>query len=92
MEGRVTEPLKFHPDPVPGYITQLFASHGCTIEQMATHIALTVPAGTTRKEILPRLTCERYRLIFPDGWTLHEQQDWNEMSYLSIPVSGVEGE
>lgn len=88
MEGKITEPLKIPPEPVPEYVTRLFAEHGCTLTQTATHIALTVPAGATRKEILPRLTCERYQLIFPDGWTLHEQRDWNGLSYLSIPVSG----
>lgn len=69
-------------------MVHLFESHGCQIQWKPCHVELTLPAGTTRKEILPRLQLARFWLTLPDGWQIHEILDWNEESLLSIPVSG----
>lgn len=73
-------------------IVQLFERHGCTLTPAVTHITLSVPSGTFRTEILPRLQLPRFWLHFPDSWKLHETLDWNEESLLAIPVSGRAGE
>lgn len=83
----VTRPLMLPASPpLSAELIHLFESHGCRIERKAFHVELTVPAGTTRSEILPRMQLARFWLNFPDGWKIHEELDRSEVSLLAIPV------
>lgn len=73
-------------------IVKLFESHGCTLTNEITHVTLSVPDGTIRTEILPRLQIAQFWLCFPDGWKIREEWDWNEESLLLIPVSRIREE
>lgn len=89
----ITTPLKLPKEPpMATEIVQLFEKHGCTLTAKSAYVELSVPDGTIRSEILPRMQLPRFWLHFPDGWKIHEVLDWNEESLLSIPVSGRAGE
>jgi hypothetical protein len=72
---------------------QALMRHGCIIEAASPDpsigdVLITFPAGTTRREKLPRLPeSTYYRILLPDGCELRETvfRQSPQLSYLSFP-------
>lgn len=74
-EYAVTEPLKLpHESQIIWEAMSIFEQHGCTIKRRTTHVEMSVPAGTTRQEILPRMLEERYWLAYLPRWVESERE------------------
>ena len=56
------------------WMQKILVQHGVTIADYGSFLVLTFPEGTTKKEILPRLssTYMRYRVVLSDGYELRE--------------------
>lgn len=50
----------------------LLVKHGCVVKQSSTCCEVTLPEGSTRKEILFRSVSERYKLVLPSGLEIKE--------------------
>ncbi|QBD79879.1 hypothetical protein EPA93_29425 [Ktedonosporobacter rubrisoli] len=64
--------------------------HGCSILELPERCIITLPAGTTRQEIIPRTRCQRYRLTLPDGYQLTQicprrETEFSDL-YLNAPA------
>jgi uncharacterized protein (DUF1330 family) len=74
------------PPFVPSYkelIKEILTAHGAEIAEIAEitrngqvvraeHIVISFPDGTYRSELLPRTHDEKYRIVFPDGYSILE--------------------
>jgi hypothetical protein len=63
--------IKTKPDLYPEAVA-LLIEHGCVVKQSPTYCEVTLPEGSTRKEILFRSVSERYKLVLPDGLEMKE--------------------
>lgn len=59
------------PDLFPEAIAMLI-KHGCGVKQFSTCLEVTLPEGSTREEIIPRMVLERYKIVLPDGLKMRE--------------------
>lgn len=63
--------IRTKPDLYPEAVA-LLVEHGCVVKQSSTCCEVTLPEGSTRKEILFRSVSERYKLVLPDGLEMKE--------------------
>jgi hypothetical protein len=90
MQGKsyVTAPLPLHHLSTPPMIDEareLIKQHGCEVFEHPNHCVVMFPEGTMRREIFPRLSCERYEITLPDGFQMVEMDDrWREHSLLFL--------
>jgi len=88
MEERaITEPLKFpHESLIIWERMEQFERHGCTIRRDVRNVFVTVPEGTIRQFVPPRILEEQYWIIFPDGWRIWESLRRDGVSLVAIPI------
>lgn len=58
--------IKADPDLYPEAVA-LLIEHGCEVKTFPTYLEVTLPEGSTRKEIFFRSVLERYKLVLPGG-------------------------
>ena len=63
--------IRTKPDLYPEAVA-LLIEHGCVVKRSSTCCEVTLPEGSTRKEILFRSVSERYKLVLPDGLEMKE--------------------
>ena len=70
------------------WIQEVLELHGVKVEKTNGDMLLTFPPGTTKREILPRLTGVHSWVQLPDGYKLRESiyRDMPEYSYLALLV------
>ena len=69
--------------PIVEEAKTILQRHGCTFKEHPEECIIFFPEGTTRTEETLRTLSEHYRILLPDGYTLHESYDWwRELSFL----------
>ncbi len=76
--------VKTAPDMFPEAEREM-ETHGCTIMHSRDHAEVTFPEGTTQREVLPRMPGgERFELVLPDGYIMHQQYVRYRDEYLLL--------
>lgn len=87
-ERNVTMPVSLHQLTTPLMIDEareIIKLHGCEVCEYSDQCVVTFPEGTMRREIFPRLPCERFEITLPDGFQMVEIVDrWQEHSLLFL--------
>ena len=67
-------------------IKALLTKHGCTMQEYPDHDNITFPSGTMRRRGMRLGVSERYDILLPDGYIIHEIYDTvRELSFLAFP-------
>lgn len=75
-------------------VRKTLRQHGCTVEEhtkhggQPTYVLVTFPAGTRKRASHLQTLHERYRIVLPDGYAVHEICLDQSMSVLSLFVDG----
>jgi len=89
-ERNITMPVSLHQLTTPLMIDEareIIKLHGCEVCEYSDQCVVTFPEGTMRREIFPRLPCERFEITLPDGFQMVEIVDrWQEHSLLFLFV------
>ena len=87
------DPIKtppFHEDVIDE-IGKIMLRHGGELEvyrknNVATGCTLFFPAGTIKNEVYPRIHDSKWKIVFPDGYTIGEHEQINgKLSSVSFP-------
>lgn len=77
-----------------GVVRKTLQQHGCILEEheacgeQPAYVLVTFPAGTRKRASHLQTLHERYRIVLPDGYALHEICLDQGMSVLSLFVDG----